>query len=158
MQICILKVVDEPLSKRWLTGRSSGRLCFGWGLFIFEYGGIKQMKKSISCLLALAMLLGTLSACGGGQASSGSQQPASSSTGSSTSQPAGPAPGAPAAPAVDTVILKEADDKMINTYTLLAVNPDAPFVDADGKAVADVAVNTAGAEALIQWLLSDEED
>ncbi|MCI8687405.1 MAG: hypothetical protein HFF57_03690 [Lawsonibacter sp.] len=114
------------------------------------------MKKSISCLLALAMLLGTLSACGGGQASSGSQQPASSSTGSSTSQPAGPAPEAPAAPAVDTVILKEADDKMINTYTLLAVNPDAPFVDADGKAVADVAVNTAGAEALIQWLLSDE--
>ena len=114
------------------------------------------MKKSISCLLALAMLLGTLSACGGGQASSGSQQPASSSTGSSTSQPAGPAPEAPQTPTVDTMILKEADDKMINTYTLLAVNPDAPFTDADGNAVSGVAINTAGAEALIQWLLSDE--
>ena len=57
---------------------------------------------------------------------------------------------------MDTMILKEADDKMINTYTLLAVNPDAPFTDADGNAVSGVAINTAGAEALIQWLLSDE--
>lgn len=114
------------------------------------------MKKTISSLLALAMLLSMLSACGGGQASSSVQQPASSSTGSSTSQPADPAPETPPAPAVDTMILKEADDKMINTYTLLAVNPDAPFVDADGNAVSGVAINTAGAEALIQWLLSEE--
>ena len=52
---------------------------------------------------------------------------------------------------VDTCILKEADDKMLNTYTVIAVNPEAPFVDADGNSVADVAVNTAGADALIQW-------
>ena len=52
---------------------------------------------------------------------------------------------------VDTCILKEADDNMINTYTLLAVNPDAPFVDADGNAVTDVALNTVGAAALINW-------
>ena len=57
---------------------------------------------------------------------------------------------------VDTMILKEADDKMLNTYSAIAVNPDAPFVDADGNAVADVAVNTAGADALIQWLLTKE--
>ncbi|MBO6039837.1 MAG: substrate-binding domain-containing protein, partial [Oscillospiraceae bacterium] len=65
---------------------------------------------------------------------------------------------APEAPisTVNTVILKEADDAMINTYTLLAVNPEAPFVDADGNPVADVAVNTAGAEALIDWFLSEE--
>ena len=57
---------------------------------------------------------------------------------------------------VDTCILKEADDNMINTYTLLAVSPDAPFVDADGNAVPDVALNTVGAAALINWLLSEE--
>ena len=56
----------------------------------------------------------------------------------------------------DTMILKEADDNMINTYTLLAVNPDAPFVDADGNAVEDVELNTVGAAALINWLLSEE--
>ena len=57
---------------------------------------------------------------------------------------------------VDTMILKEADDNMINNYTLLAVNPEAPFVDADGNAVEDVALNTVGAAALINWLLSEE--
>ena len=57
--------------------------------------------------------------------------------------------------AVDTVILKEADDKMLNTYSVIAVNPEAPFVDADGNPVADVAVNTAGADALVQFLVSD---
>ncbi len=57
---------------------------------------------------------------------------------------------------VNTTILKEADDKMLNTYSVIAVNPEAPFVDADGNAVADVAINTAGAEALYQWLVSKE--
>lgn len=57
---------------------------------------------------------------------------------------------------VDTVILKEADESMLNTYSLIAVNPEAPFVDADGNAVEDVAVNTDGADALIQWMISQE--
>lgn len=61
-----------------------------------------------------------------------------------------------AVPAVDLGILKEADDNMINNYTLIAVNPEAPFTDADGNPVSDVAINTAGAEALIDWLLSAE--
>ena len=42
------------------------------------------------------------------------------------------------------------------TYTLLAVDPQAPFTDADGNAISDVAVNAAGADALIQWFLSQE--
>ena len=50
----------------------------------------------------------------------------------------------------------EADNDMLNTYSVLAVNPEAPFVDADGNAVADVAVNTAGADAFYQWLVSQE--
>ena len=57
---------------------------------------------------------------------------------------------------VNTVILKEADDSMKNTYAVLAVNQEAPFVDADGNAVSDVALNTAGADALYKWLNSKE--
>ena len=92
------------------------------------------MKKYISLLLALVMALG-LVAC--------------TTNNSNPTQPA-TEPGL----VVDTCILMEADDNMLNTYSALAVNPDAPFVDADGNAVSDVYVNTAGADALIQWLLS----
>lgn len=115
------------------------------------------MKKSLALLLSLAALLSLLAACGGGQQPQ-DPPPAQQDAPAPEAQP-DPAPEAdpePAAPAVNTVILKEADDKMINTYTLLAVNPDAPFTDADGGAVSGVAVNTAGAEALIDWLLSSE--
>lgn len=64
--------------------------------------------------------------------------------------------GAPQSSPVNTVILKEEDASMVNIYTLLAVNPDAPFADASGRAAGSVAVNTAGAQALIGWLLSPE--
>lgn len=57
---------------------------------------------------------------------------------------------------LNTVILKEADSRMLNTYSAIAVNPEAPFADANGTAVADVYVNTAGADALICWLMSRE--
>ena len=57
---------------------------------------------------------------------------------------------------IDLSILYEQDDSMINTYTLLAVNPEAPFVDADGNAVSDVKLNVEGAKALINWMLSEE--
>ena len=90
------------------------------------------MKKIIALLLVLVMVL-PLAACG--------------KTPNETT---------PAGPVVNTVILKEADDKMLNTYSAIAVNPEAPFVDADGNPVSDVYVNTAGADALIQWLLTDE--
>ena len=59
---------------------------------------------------------------------------------------------------VNLEILKEQDDSMINTYTLLAVNEGAPFVDADGKEVKDVVINTEGADALINWMLSEGID
>lgn len=59
---------------------------------------------------------------------------------------------------VNTKILYEADDSMINNYSLLAVNPEAPFVDADGNEVSDVELNQAGAEALINWMLSEEAE
>ncbi len=95
-----------------------------------------KAKRTLLLLLALALLLG-LSACG---------KKAEAPTASGTETDG----------ADKIVILKEADDKMINTYTLLAVNPDAPFADADGNAVDDVALNTVGAAALINWMLSEE--
>ena len=113
------------------------------------------MKKIDSLLLVAVMLLG-LVACG-------AAKPAETQAPETTAAPAPAETAAPAAEApteaalvVDTCILKEADDKMLNTYTAIAVNPEAPFTDADGNAVSDVAVNTAGADALIQWLLSQE--
>ncbi len=53
-------------------------------------------------------------------------------------------------------ILLEQDDDMINNYSVLAVNDAAPFKDADGKAVSGVSINSAGAAALVDWLMSDE--
>ena len=114
------------------------------------------MKKIVSLLLVLAMML-ALVACGGAQAPAATEAPATEAP--ATEAPATEAPTeAPteAAVIVDTKILKEADDKMLNTYSAIAVNAEAPFVDADGNAVPDVYVNTAGADALIQWLLSEE--
>ena len=99
------------------------------------------MKKALAMLLALVMVFG-LCACG-------------TTAAAPTAEPA-PVEENVENAGVDTVILKEADDNMINTYTLIAVNPEAPFVDADGNVVANVAVNTVGAEALIDWMLSDE--
>ena len=117
------------------------------------------MKKIVSLLLVLAMMLG-LVACGGSQAPATeatvatapavTEAPTEAATEAATEAPT------EAAPAVDTVILMEADKDMLNTYTVIAVNPEAPFADADGKQIPDVYVNTAGADALIQWLLSEE--
>lgn len=120
------------------------------------------MKKILALLLALVMVLG-LCACGKKAEPAPAAAPAPAETVEEVVVPEAAAePEAPAAAeeeialVVDTMILKEADDKMINTYTLLAVNPDAPFADADGNAVADVEINTVGANALINWLLSEE--
>ncbi|MBR2155432.1 MAG: hypothetical protein IJ941_00635, partial [Clostridia bacterium] len=102
------------------------------------------MKKLLAILMTALMLLGLMAGCA-------SQQEA-------VEAPVEEVVEEPAEEAVvvDTIILKEQDDKMINTYSVIAVNPEAPFADADGNPVEDVAVNTAGADALIQFLLSEE--
>ena len=111
------------------------------------------MKKTLSILLVLAMMAALLSGCSGSTAA-GTETPAAQAT----EAPAETVETEESAQAliVDTKILYEADDSMLNTYTLIAVEPEAPFTDADGNAVSDVAVNTAGADALIHWMLSRE--
>ena len=112
------------------------------------------MKKILSVLLVCVMLFG-LAACG-------AAKPAETQAPTEAPAPTAAATQAPAEASteaglvVDTCILKEADDKMLNTYTVIAVNPEAPFTDADGNAVSDVAVNTAGADALIKWFLTQK--
>ena len=110
------------------------------------------MKKLISLLLVLVMMLG-LVACGA-SAPAATEAPATEAP-AETPMVETEAP-TEAALVVDTMILMEADNDMLNTYSVIAVNPEAPFVDADGNAVSDVAVNTAGADAFYQWLVSQE--
>ena len=107
------------------------------------------MKKRIAILLTLVMALALFSGCG-------TQTPATSDTPNTSSASSDPGTENTASATVDIKILKEADDSMLNTYSVLAVNPDAPFTDENGNAVSNVAVNTAGADALIQWLLTQE--
>ena len=114
------------------------------------------MKKIVSLLLVLVMMLG-LVACGASKPAE-TQAPATEAAPAATEAPVveTEAPATEAALVVDTQILMEADNDMLNTYSVIAVNPEAPFVDADGNAVADVAVNTAGADAFYQFLVSQE--
>ena len=97
------------------------------------------MKKLFVCLLALTLLVALMAGCG-------KEQTNDSATAGDVKEEN----------AVGLKILYEQDDSMINTYSLLAVNPEAPFADADGKAVEGVEVNAAGAAALINWMLSEE--
>ena len=100
------------------------------------------MKRTLAILLAVCMIF-VLCACDAAETTPVSESVAEESVSADESS-------------VDLQILMEEDDSMINTYSLLAVNPDANFVDADGNAVADVELNTEGADALINWLLSEE--
>ena len=122
------------------------------------------MKKIISLLLILATLMG-LAACGAKieapvvaptDPPETTQEVTEPQTTEEPTEPETTEEATEAGIVVDTKILKEADDKMLNTYSAIAVNDAAPFVDADGNAVADVYVNTAGADALIQWLMTEE--
>ena len=113
------------------------------------------MKKIISMLLALVMVMG-LAACGGTKAPETTAAPTTAPVVTEAAPAAETEASTEPALVVDTCILMEADDDMLNTYSVIAVNPEAPFVDADGNAVSDVAVNTAGADAFYQWLVSQE--
>ena len=54
-------------------------------------------------------------------------------------------------------ILFEQDDAMKNTYSMIAVNPGAPFVDVTGEALpaGTVTINTVAADVFINWMNSE---
>lgn len=107
------------------------------------------MKKVLALLLATTMSL-SIVACSAPQATTqASETQAVQETAQETVAPI---------INVNLKILKEQDDSMINTYTLLAVNEAAPFVNADGQSVTDVKLNTAGADALINFMLGEGAD
>ena len=95
------------------------------------------MKRILALLLTLIMAFAVMTACG-----SKSEEPKEESVEEEST--------------VKTVILKEKDDDMKNTYSFLAVSENAPFVDENGNKVDDVKINTTGAKVLIAWMLSDE--
>jgi len=97
------------------------------------------MIKKLATIALMLTIVFTMSACGSAQPQTASAEPDASD--------------APAA--VNTQILMEEDSNMINTYTMIAVDPEAPFADENGTPVSDVAINTAGADALIEWMLSE---
>ena len=126
------------------------------------------MKKLISLLVAAVMLTFIFAGCAGSKDTAqdnaaGQQTPSDENT---SDESTGTADSADSAQqneendqekiGVNLTILYEADDDMINNYSLLAVNPDAPFADADGNSVSDVYINKEGAAALINWMLSSE--
>ena len=120
------------------------------------------MKKLLALVLALTLAVGMLAGCGAKTeepAPAPVETPAEVPAETPAEEPAEAPVEEPAeepAATLNTVILKEADDKMLNTYSALAVNPDAPFVNADNEPVENVPINTAGAAALIQWLMTEE--
>lgn len=113
------------------------------------------MKKIIALLLALTMVF-ALCACGT-KTEAPAEEPAEAPV-EEVVEEAAPVEEAVEEPvnALNISVLYESDDSLINNYTLIGVNPDATFVDVDGNVVPDVQVNTVGAKAMIDWLLSDE--
>ena len=101
------------------------------------------MKKLLVLLLALALVL-SFAACGATDEEPAEEEAPAEEAAEETAEES----------AVGLAILYEADDDMINNYSLLAVNPEAAWVDADGNAVSDVTINTVGADAFINWMLS----
>lgn len=102
----------------------------------------KQVKRMVALIAMCLLCVFALSACGQAQ-TSGASSAASASPSTAKSSDG-------------LVILYEQDDGLINNYSLIAVNPDAPFVNSDGAAVTDVKINAEGAQAFIDWMLSDE--
>ena len=112
-------------------------------------------KRVLAIVMAVTVTagMGILAGCGNQSA----PDAAASAAGEAAPADAAVSEEAPeAASTVDLKILKEEDESMINTYSLIAVDPEGAFTDENGNAVEDVAINTEGADALIDWLLSEE--
>lgn len=99
---------------------------------------MKKITKLVALLLALVFAF-AMAACG-------KNNKGEESTTTTT---------APQTTPLNLEILREQDEDMMNNYSLIAVNPNANWVDANGNPVDGVSINTTGADALINWILSD---
>ena len=115
-----------------------------------------MFKKIISLLTVLAVVFG-LVACGG-SSKPAETTVAETTVAETTATETTAAQEVAKAPSVNLEILLERDDSMINTYTIMAVNDAAPFVDANGNKVNDVKLNTVGADALVNFMLGEGEE
>ena len=104
---------------------------------------MKRLKRLTALVLSLVMVF-VLAAC----AKSDQAEDSAATTAAAETTAA--------ASTINSTILMEEDESMRNDYSLIAVNPGAPFVDANGTAVSDVRINMVGADALIHWILSSE--
>lgn len=108
---------------------------------------MKNLKKMLSIMLIFAMAATIFVACGK------KEEPQAEVSTSSESESVEEEVEVEEENLVAIDILYEQDDDMINNYSLIAVNPDAPFVDENDAPVSDVSLNTVGAKALIDWIL-----
>lgn len=121
------------------------------------------MRKSISLLFALILLLGLLSGCGKEEdPTEATAQPTATTAPveEETEVPTEPeeeveateAPEETEVPeesSLNTVVLRSGDAELQAEYILLAVNPEGPFHSED------ITLNEKGTEALVRWLLGD---
>ncbi len=112
------------------------------------------MTKRI-CLVVIALLLAASALACAKPETSQTEEPETSTVLMEAEATA--APVATAMPdGIGITILYEQDDDMMNSYSVIAVDDAAPFKDADGNAVSDVAINTVGAKALADWLMGEQ--
>lgn len=112
------------------------------------------MRKTLSILLAAAMLMGLLSGC---DEEAEETQPATRPA--ATTETAEEETTAPVeteesaeveeASVLNTVVLRSGDEALQAEYILLAVNSEGPFHS-------EIELNEAGVDALVKWLVSKE--
>lgn len=116
------------------------------------------MRKSLSLILCLLLILGLLSGCSEEDAAETNEITEAASSAVTevpeesfyTGWISEDATEAVAEAQLNTVVLRDSDNSLRIDFVLMAVSSDAPFI-AQG-----VALNESGANALIQWLMSGE--
>ncbi|MGE4485520.1 MAG: substrate-binding domain-containing protein [Oscillospiraceae bacterium] len=113
---------------------------------------MRHPRKAVSLVITLIFIISTLSSCvSAGVNITGTQTETATGTGTQTTNTTTTVTNESG---VGLTILYEQDESLINNYSLLAVNPDAPFADANGNPVSDVKINAVGANIFIDWMLN----
>lgn len=112
------------------------------------------MKKLLSLLFAAVLLL-SLAGCNENTDPTESITPTASNASAGESAETEPLELVTAE--VDTVVLRDSDIALRNSYAFVAIDPEAPFVDIMNNPVtAEISINDTGADALARWLFGEE--